>query len=119
MEHVVHPLVLPGALHGHHVLGVGHHADDAAVPPGGGADGAGPLPLGQVLAHGAAGDGGLGLEDGVGKGPGRLLRLVQQIEGQALGALAAHAGQLGKLLHQIFQGGGKILHGIDLQRGIE
>ena len=31
-------------LHGHHVLGVGHHADGGVIPPGGGADGALPLP---------------------------------------------------------------------------
>ena len=55
VEDVVLPPVLPGPLHGDDVLGVGHHAHLAAVPLLTGADGAGPLPLGEVLADGTQG----------------------------------------------------------------
>ena len=96
MEHVVEAGVLPGALHGHHVLGVGHHADHRGVPLGILADGAQPLPLGEVLAHGAAVDGGFGADDGVGKGGGLLLRQGEDEEGQPLGGLAADAVNIGK-----------------------
>ena len=110
VEHVVEPLVLPGALHGYYVLGVGHHADGGGVPPGTGADGAGTLALGQILAHRAAVDGGLGRLDGLRKRCRLVLRHRQHVEGQPLGRLDAHTGQLGKLLHQIFQSGGEVLH---------
>ena len=62
VEHVVEPVVLPGALHGHYVLWVGHHTDDGGVPLGAGADGAGAVPLRQILTHRTAVDGGLGLD---------------------------------------------------------
>ena len=99
MEHMVHSPVLPGALHGHHVLGVGHHAHQGMVPLGGGAQGALPLPVGEVLAHRAAADALFRVQQGGGEVPGGLLGLVQDVKSQPLGALAAHAGQLGELLH--------------------
>ena len=99
MEHMIQPVVLPGALHSHHVLGVCHHADNAVIPLGAGAHGAGALPLREILAHGAAVDGRFGLGDGLSKGIRLLLRQGQHIKGQALGRFSADAGQLGKVLH--------------------
>ena len=98
MEHMVVAVVLPAALDGHHIPGIGHHADGAAVPSGGGADGA-QAAGGKVLAHGAAGDGALGVQNGVGKLLRFALRQAQHVEGQPLGGLAADAGQAGELLH--------------------
>ena len=49
VEHVVEPLVLPGPLHGHHLLRLGHHTDDGGVPLGAGADAAGAVHLPQNL----------------------------------------------------------------------
>ena len=72
VEHVVEPLVLPGALHGHHVLGVGHHADGGGVPPWDWGRWGRGRPLGQVLAHGQQWMVDLAVQDGLGKG-GRLL----------------------------------------------
>ena len=115
VEHVVEPLVLPGPLHGHHVLRVGHHTDDGGVPLGAGEDGAGAVPLRQMLTHRTAVDGGLGGQNGLGKGGGVLLWEGEDVERQPLGGFDADAGQAGELLHQIFQCGGEILHGKDLR----
>ena len=71
MEHMVKPVVLPEPLKSHDVLGVLHHADDAAVPLRGGADAADFL-VGEVLADFATVDFFLGLQDG----PGEALRLL-------------------------------------------
>ena len=109
MEHMVVAVVLPAALNGRHVPGVRHHADGGAVPLGRGADGA-QAAGGEVLAHRAAGDAVLGVQDGVGKLPGLLLGKAQHVKGQALGGLAADARQPGKLLHQLFQRCGEVLH---------
>ena len=73
VEHVIPAVVLPGPLYGGHVPGICHHADDGAIPLGGGADGAQP-PGGEVLAHRAAGDAFLGVQNGVGELPGLRLR---------------------------------------------
>ena len=110
MEHMVQPLVLPGALHSSHVLGVGHHADGGLVPLGAGADGAGAVPVRQILADRAAVDRRLGTDNRLGEGVGLIIRHGQDIEGQPLGGFDAHAGQLGELLHQ---SGGKVLHGFE------
>ena len=110
MEDVVAAVVFSGPLHGDDVLGVRHHADDAAVPLVAGADGTQPVPLRQVLADGTERDGVLGVPHGLGKGLHLLLRQGEDEEGQALGGLAADARQAGKLLHQGLQGRGKIFH---------
>ena len=115
MEDVVLSHIFPAALHGYHILGVGHHADGARIPLGAGADGAGAVPLGEVLADGTAVDVGLGVHNGPGEGGGLLFGQGQHIKGQPLGGLDAHARQLGEVLHQIFKGRGEILHGKDLR----
>ena len=110
MEHMVQPLVLSRSLHGDDVLGVGHHADGGLIPPRAGAQGAEPLPLGQVLTDGAVGDGAFGVADGIGEGFRLPVRQVQDIKRQALGGFGADAGELGELLRQRFQGRRQILH---------
>ena len=85
MEHMVQSLVLPGALHSGHILGVGHHADGGLVPLGAGTDGAGAVSVCQVLTDRAAVDGRLGADDCLGKGVGLIIRHGQDIEGQPLG----------------------------------
>ena len=85
MEHMVQALVLTGALHGGHVLGVSHHTDGGLVPLGAGTDGAGAVPIRQILADGAAVDSRLGADDRLGEGVGLVIRHGQDIEGQALG----------------------------------
>ena len=109
VEHVVASVILAGALDGDHVARVGHHADDVLVALRGRADGAKP-PIGQVAADGAASHGALGLDDGVGKGLRFLLRQAQHVEGKALRALAADAGQARELLDELFKRRGKVLH---------
>ena len=76
VENVVQPMVFAGALHGDDVLGVRHHADQGVVPLGAGTEGAGAVPLSEVLADGAAGHRAFGVEDGGGKG---LRLLVGQV----------------------------------------
>ena len=56
-------------------------------------------------------DGGLGVGDGPGEGGGLLIGQGEHVKGQPLGRFHADAGQLGEVLHQIFQGGGEVLHG--------
>ena len=109
MQHMVHTGKLPGALHGDHVLGVCHHTDQAVVAALVVADGA-KIPVRQILAAGAQMHRFFRVNDGVGKLPGILLRHTQQMKGQPLCRLAADARQLGKLLRQPFQSGGKIPH---------
>ena len=110
---MVAAVILPAALDGHHVPGVRHHADGGVVPLGRGADGA-QAPAGEVLAHGTQGHAALGLQNGVGKGPGLVLGQVQHMKGQPLSGLGADARQPGKLLHQIFKRGGEKFHSIFL-----
>ena len=95
----------PGALHSSHVLRVGHHADGGLVPLAAGADGAGAVPVRQFLADRAAVDRRLGTYNRLGEGVGLIIRHGQDIPGRPLGGFDAHAGQLGELLHQIFQSG--------------
>ena len=56
-------------------------------------------------------DGGLGGQNGLGKGGGVLLWEGEDVERQPLGGFDADAGQAGELLHQIFQCGGKYCMG--------
>ena len=98
VKHMVTAAVFPTALDGDHVPGIGHHADGGIVALLVGADGA-QAAGGQVLTHGAEGHVALGVHDGVGKGPGLLLRQGQHIEGQSLGGFIAYARQAGELLH--------------------
>ena len=110
VKNVVQPVVLPAALHGDHVFGIGDHADGGAVPFGAGADGAGAASLGEVLADGTAVDGGFGINDGPGESGGLFFRKGKDVESQALGGFDSDSGQLGEVLDQIFQRGGKVLH---------
>ena len=87
VEHMIDATVLPAALHGHHVLGIGYHANGGPVPLLAGTDGAGALPLGEILAYGAAVDHLFGLQDGLGEGGRLLFRQGQDMEGQPLGRL--------------------------------
>ena len=110
VEDVVAAPVLPAPFDGDHVPGVGHHADGGVVPLGVGTDGA-QAPGGQILADGTQRHAALGIGDGVGKGLRLLGGQAQHMERQPLGGLVAHAGQLGKLFHQLFQWGGEVFHG--------
>ena len=111
MEDVVAPPVLPAALNGDDVTGVCHHADGGVVPLGVGADGT-QTSGGQVLAHGTQRNAALGVGNGVGKGLRLLGGQAQHMKRQTLGGFIAHAGQLGKLFHQLFQRSGEVFHGV-------
>ena len=77
--------------------------------------GQGPSPSVRFWQTGAGVDVGLGVYDGPGEGGHLLLGQGEHMEGQPLGGFDAHPGQLGEVLHKIFKGGGKVLHGKDLQ----
>ena len=113
VEHVVAATVLAAALDGDDIPRVGYHADGGVVPLGVGTDGAQPAG-GEILADGTKGDAALGVGDGIGEGLGLLGGQAQDVEGQTLGGFVAHAGQLGKLFHQLFQRCGEVFHGINL-----
>ena len=74
MQHMVHAVVFPGALHGDNVLRLRHDADEAVVALLILADGA-DVAIRQVLAHGAQVDRLPRLEQGVGEFLRLLLRL--------------------------------------------
>ena len=103
------PVILVTALDGQHITRLRHDADGALVPPIALTDGAG-LPLGQILADAAAVDAALGIRDGGGKGEGLFVGKRQHMKGKPRRALAADAGQRGKLVDQVFQRGGKESH---------
>ena len=96
MENMIVAVVFPAAFDSGHIPGVRHHTDGAAVPLGGGADGA-QAAGGEVLAHGAAGDAALCVQNGIGKLPGFLLGKTQHMKGKPLSGLAADPGQPCKL----------------------
>ena len=76
VQHMVHAVVFPGALHGDNVLRLRHDADEAVVALLILADGA-DVAIRQVLAYGAQVDGSPRLKQGVGKFLRLLLRLGQ------------------------------------------
>ena len=76
VQHMIHAVVFPGALHGDNVLRLRHDADEAVVALLILADGA-DVAIRQVLAHGAQVDGPPRLEQGVGEFLRLLLRLGQ------------------------------------------
>ena len=98
VEHVIAAAVLPAALDGDDIPGVGHHAYRGVVPLLIGAYRAQP-PSGEILAHRAQGDAALGIGNGVGEGLCLLRGQGQYVKGQPLGGLIAHARQTGELLH--------------------
>jgi hypothetical protein len=104
-QHVVGALELAGALHGQQVAGVGHHADLAGLALRVAADLterlSGEVVTALALAHLAAGG-----QQGVGEGADLVLRLAQQVKGQALGRARADARQPLELLDQAGQGTG-------------
>ena len=76
MQHMVHAVVFPGALHGDNILWLRHDADETVVTLLILADGA-DVTVRQVLAHGAQVDRLPRLEQGVGEFLRLLLRLGQ------------------------------------------
>ena len=106
---MVQAMILPGALDGDQVLGVGDHADGAPVPPGVGADGA-QLPLGEILAHPAGVDGAAGVQNGPGKLLSAVLGQAEHMKSQSLGGFPADTRQALELLDELFQRRGVVLH---------
>ena len=106
VEDVVQPVIFPGALHRHHVSGVGHHAHRGGVPPGTGADAAGAVPFGEILAHRAACNGTSCGEDCLSEGVRLLRGQIQHMEGQPLGGFGTDAGEAVEVLHQRLQSRG-------------
>src|SRR5699024_162083 len=98
-EHVVPPAEFPGALDGHHILGLLHDAQQAGVAARVAADAALGL-FGDVAADLAEPHAGLHL----GQCGGQALDLfgigAEDVEGNALGALGAHSGELAKFVDQ-------------------
>src|SRR5438034_4295820 len=99
-EHVVDATELVRALDGEEVGGLLNDADDGAIAPGIGADGA-ELLLRQGPALAAEADALLDLADRVGKGEGLLVRDAEDVEREALRRARAHPGQARQLRDQI------------------
>ena len=93
MEDVVDAHVASGALDAGDAGGLFYYADEALVADGAGAVGAG-VDVGDVVADGAEAQAGLEFADGVGESGGVIVRGAQEVEGEALGALGAYAGEL-------------------------
>ena len=114
-QHMVQTVIFPGALDGDEILGIGHHTDGTLVSAGIGANGA-KIALGEILAHGAGMDGPLGLHDGIRKFLRCFLRKTKHMKCQSLGSFTADTGQSCKLIRQILQCSGKILHNASLEQ---
>ena len=89
-------------------------ADDRAVAPRIGADGA-ELVLGQVAAVAAEAHALLHLGDRVGERERLVLRHREQVERQALGGAGADPGQAGQLRDEVVDGGAQ--HGGEVTEG--
>lgn len=92
VEHMIHPMIFPGAFKGHHVPRILHHADNRPIPIPRPADGA-ELLVGQIAADGAFVDLLPALADGGEKILRPLIRQVQQIKRESLGRFVADARQ--------------------------
>jgi len=99
MEHVIKPLIFPGALQGEDIQRFRHDAYLGAVPTLTAADDAG-VRVGDVMAGGAQDDLLLYGEDGLGEGTCFLRGHADQVVGEPLGGLGADAGQLVELLDE-------------------
>ena len=113
VEHVIAAAELAGAFDRDHIARVGNHTDDRRVALVRRTDGA-HAAVCQIAADGAAGDRAFGVQDGVGKFFGVLLRKTEHMKGKTLRALAADAGEAGKLLDQLFQCRREVFHDLNL-----
>ena len=107
MEHMVHAMVLPGALKRLHITGRFHHTDDRAVPLGTGTDGA-ELGFGIILADTAAVELGVGVLDRTRQCGGILIRHAQYLIGHPGRTLPPNARELAEFFDQLFQRGSSI-----------
>ena len=92
-----------GVLNGHDVLHILHHADDALVALGVGADGAG-VGVAEAVADVAVVDVGGEAVDGIGELENLVGGLFEQMERETQGRTLAYARQGGKGFHGIGQG---------------
>ena len=99
MQHMVEPVVLPGALHDHDVVGLLQHTDGGVVAVGIAADGAARA-FGNVVAQLAELDGAAHRRDGSGELLGFFEGHAEKVKGDALGGFGADAGQAFQLVHQ-------------------
>ena len=108
-EDVVKALVLLCVLNSHNILHVFHHADDALVALGAGADGAG-VGVAEAVANVAVVDVGGEAVDGVGQMEGLVSGLFEQVEGETQGRAFAYTGQGGEVFDGVGQGVGGQFH---------
>ena len=101
-QHVVQAMVLVGVLDAHHVLDVLDDADGARVTRRVAADGT-HLGLADVVAHLAIAYLAAHLDDRLAKVDRLLLVLLQQVQHESQGCLAADARQLGELTDRRLQ----------------
>ncbi len=113
MEDVVQATVAAGSLHRQDVQWLLHHADHRTVPAVAVADAAG-IGVGDVLTDGAEGNALLHLQDRLGQGMGLGGGHAEQVVGEPLGELGAHAGKFVELLdeagHRPRGRGGLLVH---------
>jgi len=114
VEDVVDAHVSAGALDAGNAGGLLNDADEALVADGAGAVGAG-IDVGDVVADGAEAQAGLELADGVGEGGGVFVAGAQEVEGEALGAFGADAGELLEFVDEPGHGLGVTGHGFRVQ----
>ena len=105
MQNMIHAGVFPGPLHGDHVPGFSHDANQTVVALLVVTDGA-KVPIRQILAHRAGMHLRPGVQDRLGEFLGVLPGHAQGVQRQPLGAFCADAGEARKLLRQPLQSGG-------------
>ena len=111
MQDMITAVVAGGALHGEHIQGFLHHADEGGVTLRVGADLAQAAPAeGEVETNRTLTDGAFEVLQSAGQVPGKLIRRTEEVKGKARGGLGTDAGQALKRQHQALQGVGQERH---------
>lgn len=111
MQHVVDAVKMAGLLDGSDIRGFLHHAYKALVAGGVAAVGAG-IDVGDVIADRAQAEIGLDVANGGGERFRIGVARAQDMEGEALGALASDPGQLFQFVNEPGHRLGKARHGL-------
>ena len=111
MQDMITAVVAGGALHGEHIQGFLHHADEGGVALWVGANLALAAPAeGEVETNGTLTDGAFEILQSAGQVLGELIRRTEEVKGKARGGLGTDAGQALKRQHQALQGVGQERH---------
>ena len=104
MQHMVNAFEIPHALHGSHILGLLHHADDRMVTLCRCTNSAG-IPVAEIKAGIAEANLFLGLDDGSCQCPGIPCIHIQHMISKAHCRFGTNARQCAKMLYEFCQRG--------------